>query len=94
MAVAPVEGSNSAAKLRSLVERLESMAHEIKALKGDEKGIYDEAKVAGFEPKQMRGLLKRRMLDPEQIQRNAELEEAIDRLENQLLGRSFEDKAA
>lgn len=51
-------------RLRSLIERVERMNEEIKALQSDRKDIFAEAKSAGFDTLIMRSIIKRRQLDP------------------------------
>lgn len=51
-------------RLRSLIERIERLEEERRALGGDIKDIYDEAKSAGFDVKVMRRLVKDRRMDP------------------------------
>ncbi len=43
-------GGIAADRLRSIVERIERLEEERKALAGDIKDIYSEAKSAGFQP--------------------------------------------
>jgi uncharacterized protein (UPF0335 family) len=45
-------------RLRSLVERIERLEEERKALSSDIKDIYAEAKSAGFDPKVLRQLIR------------------------------------
>ena len=45
-------------RLRSLVERIERLEEERKALGSDIKDIYAEAKSAGFDPKVLRQLIR------------------------------------
>ncbi len=63
-------GGVAADRLRSLVERIERLEEERKALACDIKDIYAEAKSAGFDPKVMRQLIRIRK------QEAAEIEEA------------------
>lgn len=57
-------------RLRSLVERIERIEEERKALAGDVKDIYAEAKSAGFDPKVLKEVVQIRRKD------RAEAEEA------------------
>jgi len=50
-------------RLRSLVERIERLEEERKALGSDIKDIYHEAKGAGFDPKVLRALIALRKQD-------------------------------
>jgi len=57
-------GNVSAERLRSLVERIERLEEERKALASDIKDIYAEAKSAGFDVKAIRALVKERKSEP------------------------------
>ena len=50
-------------RLRSLVERIERLEEERKALASDIKDIYAEAKSAGFDVKVLRKLISLRKVD-------------------------------
>lgn len=52
-----------AARLLSLLERIEHLEEEIRSLKNDQKEIFDEAKSANFDIKAMREMLKLRKKD-------------------------------
>ena len=65
----------AAERLLSIVERIERLEEEKKALSSDVKDIYTEAKSAGFEPKVIRRIIARRKKD------QAEMEE-LDTLED------------
>ena len=56
-------GDNSAARLLSLVERIERLDEEVIVLKGDIKDIFSEAKSAGFDVPALRVLLRMRKED-------------------------------
>ena len=60
-------------RLRSLIERIERLEEEKKAIAGDIRDIFAEAKSAGFDVKVMREILKLRKMD------------AADRVEKELL---------
>lgn len=47
-------------RLRSLIERIERLEEEKKAIAGDIRDVFAEAKSAGFDPKIMRAVLKLR----------------------------------
>jgi uncharacterized protein (UPF0335 family) len=51
-------GGVAADRLRSLVERIERLEEERKALGGDIRDIYAEAKSAGFDVKVLRQLIR------------------------------------
>ena len=59
----------AADRLRSIIERIENLEAEKKALSSDVKDIYTEAKSAGFDTKTIRVIIARRKKD------QAELEE-------------------
>ena len=61
-------GNVSAERLRSIVERIERLNEERKALLSDTKDIYAEAKSAGFDVKTMRVLIKIREQDPAAVE--------------------------
>ena len=50
-------------RLRSLIERIERLEEEKKAIAGDIHDIFAEAKSAGFDVKVMREILKLRKMD-------------------------------
>lgn len=60
--------SESADRLRSLVERIERREEERKEIAGDIKDIYTEAKSAGFDTKVLRQLIALRKKDPDEVE--------------------------
>lgn len=56
-------GSIAVDRLRSLIERIERLEEEKKAIAGDIRDIFAEAKSAGFDVKVMREILKLRKMD-------------------------------
>ncbi len=74
MAVSPVEtdetnpGGIAADRLRSLVDRIERLEEERKALGSDIKDIYAEAKSAGFDVKVLRQLIRIRKQEPADVE--------------------------
>lgn len=56
-------GGIAADRLRSLVERIEHLEEEKKALSGDIRDIYAEAKSAGFDTKIMKAVIKLRKMN-------------------------------
>ena len=50
-------------RLRSLIQRIERLEEEKKAIAGDIRDIFAEAKSAGFDVKVMREILKLRKMD-------------------------------
>lgn len=62
------EGNVSAHRLRSLIERVERLDEERKAIASDIKDIFAEAKSAGFDVKVMKRLIKMRAMDPADVE--------------------------
>jgi len=56
-------GSNSSAELQSLIERVERLDEQKKALTDDIKAVFEEAKAIGFDTKAMRKVIAERKLD-------------------------------
>ena len=61
-------GGVAADRLRSLVDRIERLEEERKALGSDIKDIYTEAKSAGFDVKVLRQLIRIRKQEPAEIE--------------------------
>lgn len=61
-------GNVAADRLRSLIERIERLDEERKALASDTKDIFAEAKSAGFDVKVMRMLLRIRKQEPAEVE--------------------------
>lgn len=61
-------GGIAADRLRSLVERIERLEEERKALGSDIKDIYSEAKSAGFDVKVLRQLIRIRKQEPADVE--------------------------
>jgi uncharacterized protein (UPF0335 family) len=55
-------------RLRSLVERIERLEEERKALSSDIKDIYGEAKSAGFDPKVLKQLIRIRKQEAAEVE--------------------------
>lgn len=55
-------------RLRSLVERIERLEEERKALSSDITDIYAESKSAGFDPKVLRQLIRIRKLEASEVE--------------------------
>jgi len=73
-AVAKKKPDNVAAdRLRSLVERIERLDEERKALGNDIRDIYAEAKSAGFDVKVLRQLIRIRKQEPAEIEEQESL---------------------
>ncbi|MBO7556498.1 MAG: DUF2312 domain-containing protein [Alphaproteobacteria bacterium] len=56
-------GGIASDRLRSLIERIERLEEEKKALAGDIRDVYAEAKSAGFDTKIMRTIIKLRKMN-------------------------------
>ncbi len=64
----PTTGNIAADRLKSIVERIERLEEERKALASDIKDIYAEAKSAGFDIKVLRQLIRMRKQEPAEIE--------------------------
>jgi len=73
-AVTKMKPQNVAAdRLRSLVERIERLDEERKALGNDIRDIYAEAKSAGFDVKVLRQLIRIRKQEPAEVEEQESL---------------------
>jgi uncharacterized protein (UPF0335 family) len=61
-------GGIASDRLRSIIERIERLEEERKALASDIKDIYAESKSAGFEPKVIRALIMLRRQEPAEVE--------------------------
>jgi uncharacterized protein (UPF0335 family) len=61
-------GGIAADRLRSLIERIERLEEERKALGSDIKDIYAEAKSAGFDVKVIRQIIRLRKQEPAEVE--------------------------
>ncbi|MBN8898186.1 MAG: hypothetical protein BGO51_23545 [Rhodospirillales bacterium 69-11] len=61
-------GGIAADRLRSIVERIERLEEERKALSGDIKDIFAEAKSAGFDVKVLRQLIRIRKQEAAEVE--------------------------
>ena len=64
----PETGGIAGDRLRSIVDRIERLEEERKALSGDIKDIYAEAKSAGFDVKVLRQLIRIRKQEPAEVE--------------------------
>ena len=71
----PTTGGIAADRLLSLIERIERLEEERKALGADIKDIFAEAKSAGFDVPVMRQILRLRKQEPAEV---AEQESLLD----------------
>lgn len=62
------EGGIAADRLRSLIERVERLEEERKALAGDIKDIFSEAKGAGFDVKTIKQIIRMRKQEPADLE--------------------------
>ena len=60
-------------RLRSIIERVERLEEERKALAGDIKDIFSEAKSAGFDVKVIRQLISLRKKEPSEVEEQESL---------------------
>ncbi|MBX5454397.1 MAG: DUF2312 domain-containing protein [Acidobacteriia bacterium] len=72
-------GGIAAERLRSIVERIERLEEERKALGNDIKDIYVEAKSAGFDVKVLRQLIRLRRQEPREVEEQETLLEVYRR---------------
>jgi len=77
-------GSIAADRLRSIVERIERLEEEKKALATDIKDIYAEAKSAGLDVKALRQLIRERRQDAAEVEERETLLEVYRRALGQL----------
>ena len=61
-------GGIAADRLRSVIERVERLEEERKALAGDIKDVYSEAKSAGFDVKVIKAIIKLRKQEPAEVE--------------------------
>ena len=66
-------GNIAADRLRSLIERIERLEEERKALGSDIKDIYSEAKSAGFDVAVMKQLIRIRKQEPADVEEQESL---------------------
>lgn len=70
-------GHNSVAvdELRAMIERVERVEEEQRALQGDKKDIYAEAKARGYDPKTMRRIVAIRRMERQVFEEQRTLED-------------------
>ena len=66
-------GGIAADRLRSIIERIERLEEERKALGSDIKDIYAEAKSAGFDVKVIRAIIRIRKQEPAEVEEQESL---------------------
>ena len=66
-------GGIAADRLRSIIERVERLEEERKALGNDIKDIFSEAKSAGFDVKVIRAIIRIRKQEPAEVEEQESL---------------------
>lgn len=64
----PEVGGIAADRLRSIIERVERLEEERKALAGDIKDVFTEAKSASFDVKVVRQIIRIRKQEPAEVE--------------------------
>jgi uncharacterized protein (UPF0335 family) len=90
----PDVGGVAGAQLKSLIERIERLEEEKRALGEDIKEVYAEAKGTGFEPKIMRQIIKIRKMDRDEHDEQESLLDVYKRALGMLPESSLETRAA
>jgi uncharacterized protein (UPF0335 family) len=87
-------GGVAGEQLKSFIERIERLEEEKRALSGDIKEVYAEAKGTGFEPKIMRQIIKLRKMDKEEADEEESLLDLYKRALGMMPGTELEAHAA
>jgi uncharacterized protein (UPF0335 family) len=90
----PDVGGVAGEQLKSFIERIERLEEEKRALSGDIKEVYAEAKGTGFEPKIMRQIIKLRKMDKEEVDEEESLLDLYKRALGMMPGAEIEAQAA
>ena len=90
----PGVGGIAGAQLKSFIERIERLEEEKRALSGDIKEVYAEARGTGFEPKIMRQIIKLRKMDKEEVDEEESLLDLYKRALGMMPGAEIEVRAA
>ena len=69
------EGNVAAGELRQLVERIERLTEERKAIQDDIRDVFGEAKARGFDVPAMREILKQRAMEKHKREERAAIVE-------------------
>ena len=80
--------------MKSFIERIERLEEEKRALSGDIKEVYAEAKGTGFEPKIMRQIIKIRKMDKEEVDEEESLLDLYKRALGMMPEAEMETRAA
>jgi len=90
----PDVGGVAGEQLKSFIERIERLEEEKRALSGDIKEVYAEARGTGFEPKIMRQIIKLRKMDKEEVDEEESLLDLYKRALGMMPGAEMEVRAA
>jgi uncharacterized protein (UPF0335 family) len=90
----PDVGGVAGEQLKSFIERIERLEEEKRALSGDIKEVYAEARGTGFEPKIMRQIIKLRKMDKEEVDEEESLLDLYKRALGMMPGAEIEVRAA
>ena len=90
----PDVGGVAVERLKSFIERIERLEEEKRALSGDIKEVYAEAKGTGFEPKIMRQIIKIRKMDKEEVDEEESLLDLYKRALGRMPEADMETRAA
>jgi uncharacterized protein (UPF0335 family) len=90
----PDVGGVAGEQLKSFIERIERLEEEKRALSGDIKEVYAEAKGTGFEPRIMRQIIKLRKMDKEEVDEEESLLDLYKRALGMMPGPEIEVRAA
>jgi uncharacterized protein (UPF0335 family) len=90
----PDVGGVAGEQLKSFIERIERLEEEKRALSGDIKEVYAEAKGTGFEPKIMRQIIKIRKMDKEEVDEEESLLDLYKRALGMMPAAAIEAQAA
>ena len=90
----PNVGGVAGEQLKSFIERIERLEEEKRALSGDIKEVYAEAKGTGFEPKIMRQIIKIRKMDKEEVDEEESLLDLYKRALGMMPGAEMDVRAA
>jgi uncharacterized protein (UPF0335 family) len=92
--IMPDVGGIAGAQLKTLIERIERLEEEKRALGEDIKEVYAEAKGTGFEPKIMRQIIKIRRMDKDEHDEQESLLDVYKRALGMLSGAGAAAQAA
>ena len=88
----------AADRLRALIERIERLTDEKRALADDIREVFTEAKSAGFDPKVMREMLKERAMNADDLREREKLRDlyraALGVLADTPLGQAATERAS